>query len=233
MLTSTPSSQWRFTRNENQQWISQGTGPVLQLHGTAEGHVPASQGLTKRGPLEKGMANHSSILALRTPWTIWKGKRYDTERWASQVCRCPVCYWGRAEKKLQKEWRGWAKVERMPSCAVSGGESQVRRCKEQYWMGTWNVRSVNQGTLDAVKKEVARVNIGVLGITELKWEWENLITMTIILTTVDKNPLEENGVVLTVNKRVWNAVLMCSFKNERMISVRLQGEPFSITVIEV
>ena len=61
---------------------------------------------------------------------------------------------------------------------------------------------MNQGTLDAVKKEVARVNIGVLGITELKWEWENLITMTIILTTVDKNPLEENGVVLTVNKRV-------------------------------
>ena len=69
-------------------------------------------------------------------------------------------------------------------------------------MGTWNVRSVNQGTLDVVKKEVARVNVGVLGITELKWEWENLITMTIILTTVDKNPLEENGVVLTVNKRV-------------------------------
>ena len=61
---------------------------------------------------------------------------------------------------------------------------------------------MNQGTLDVVKKEVARVNIGVLGITELKWEWENLITMTIILTTVDKNPLEENGVVLTVNKRV-------------------------------
>ena len=69
-------------------------------------------------------------------------------------------------------------------------------------MGTWNVRSVNQGTLDVVKKEVARVNVGVLGITELKWEWENLITMTIILTTVDKNPLEENGVVLKVNKRV-------------------------------
>ena len=61
---------------------------------------------------------------------------------------------------------------------------------------------MNQGTLDVVKQKVARVNIGILGITELKWEWEKLITMIIILTTVDMNPLEENGVALTVNKRV-------------------------------
>ena len=61
---------------------------------------------------------------------------------------------------------------------------------------------MNQGTLDVVKQKVARVNIGILGITELKWECETLITMIIILTTVDMNPLEENGVALTVNKRV-------------------------------
>ena len=61
---------------------------------------------------------------------------------------------------------------------------------------------MNQGTLDVVKQKVARVNFGILGITELKWEWEKLITMIIILTTVDMNPLEENGVALTVNKRV-------------------------------
>ena len=48
--------------------------------------------LTKCGPLEKGMANHFSILALKTPWTE-KSKRYDTERWTPQVCRCPICYW--------------------------------------------------------------------------------------------------------------------------------------------
>ena len=52
--------------NEDQQWVNQGAGHVLQLHGVAEGHVPASQGLTKCGPLEKGMANHFSILVLRT-----------------------------------------------------------------------------------------------------------------------------------------------------------------------
>ena len=61
---------------------------------------------------------------------------------------------------------------------------------------------MNQGTLDVVKQKVARVNIGILGITELKWECETLITMIIILNTVDMNPLEENGVALTVNKRV-------------------------------
>ena len=60
---------------DSQQWDNQGTGHVIQLHWEAKGHVPARQGLTKRGPLEKAMANHLSILALRTPWTLWKGKK--------------------------------------------------------------------------------------------------------------------------------------------------------------
>ena len=56
-------------------------------------------------------------------------------------------------------------------------------------MRTWNVRSMNQGKLEVVKQEMARVNTDILGISELKWE--NLIQMTIISTTVGKNPLEE------------------------------------------
>ena len=56
--------------------------------------------------------------------------------------------------------------------------------------------------------------------------------MTIISTTVEKNPLEKNGVAIVVNKRVWNAVLGCNLKNNRMISVCFQGKPFSITVIQ-
>ena len=51
---------------------------------------------------------------------------------------------------------------------VSGDESKVLICKEQYWIGTWNVRSLNQSKLDVVKQEMARVNIDVLGISELK-----------------------------------------------------------------
>ena len=56
-----------------------------------------------------------------------------------------------------------------PVVDVSGGESKVQSCKEQYCLGTWNVRSMNQGKLDVVKQEVARVNIDILGISELKW----------------------------------------------------------------
>ena len=52
---------------------------------------------------------------------------------------------------------------------VPGGESKVRYCKEQYYIGTWNVRSVNQGKLEVIKQEEARVSVDILGISELKW----------------------------------------------------------------
>ena len=52
---------------------------------------------------------------------------------------------------------------------MSGGESKVQCCKEQYCIGTWNVRSMNQGKLDVVTQEMARVNIDILGISEFKW----------------------------------------------------------------
>ena len=75
------------------------------------------------------------------------------------------------------------------------------------------------------------MKIHILGIIELNGlEWANLIQMTIVFTTVGKNPLE---VALIVNKRVWNAVLRCSLKNDRIISVHFQGKPFSITEIQV
>ena len=57
-------------------------------------------------------------------------------------------------------------------CSVvdgSGGESNVQCCKEQYWIGSWSVKSMNQGKLDIVKQQIARVNIDILGICEWKW----------------------------------------------------------------
>ena len=75
---------------------------------------------------------------------------------------------------------------------VTGDRSKVQCCKEQYCIGTWNVRSMNQGKLEVIKQEMERVNIDILGISKLKWtEWVNLIQITIIRTTVGKNPLEE------------------------------------------
>ena len=75
---------------------------------------------------------------------------------------------------------------------VTGDGSKVQCCKEQYCIGIWHVRSTNQGKLEVVKQEMARVNIDILGISELKWTgmW-NLTQITIISTTVGKNPLEE------------------------------------------
>ena len=75
---------------------------------------------------------------------------------------------------------------------MTGNGSKVQWCEEQYCIGTWNVRSVNQDKLEVVE-QMARVNIDILGISELKWtEMElNLTQMIIISTTVGKNPLEE------------------------------------------
>ena len=64
---------------------------------------------------------------------------------------------------------GQSKQKRHPVVDVSGGESKVQCCKEQYCIGTWNVRSINQGKLEVVKQEMATVNVDILGISELKW----------------------------------------------------------------
>ena len=61
------------------------------------------------------------------------------------------------------------KQKQCPVVGVSGGGSKLRCCKEQYCIGTWNVRSMNQGKLEVVKQEMARVSIDILGINELKW----------------------------------------------------------------
>ena len=61
------------------------------------------------------------------------------------------------------------KQKQHPFVDVTGDRSKVQCCKEQYCIGTWKVRSINQGKLEAVKQEIARVNINILGISKLKW----------------------------------------------------------------
>ena len=95
-----------------------------------------------------------------------------------------------------EEWRSNSKKneemepkqKQHPAVDVTGDESKVQCCKEQYCIGTWNVMSMNQGKLGVVKQEMARVNVDILAISELKWV--NLTQMTIISTTVGRNPLE-------------------------------------------
>ena len=84
------------------------------------------------------------------------------------------------------------KQKQYPVVDVTGDRSKVRCSKEQYCIETWNVRSMNQGKLEVVKQETARVNTDILGISELKWTGMGEVTqMTIISTTVGRNPLEE------------------------------------------
>ena len=61
------------------------------------------------------------------------------------------------------------KREQYPAMDVTGDRRKVQCCKQQYCIGTWNVRSMNQGKLEVVKQEMARVNVDVLGISELRW----------------------------------------------------------------
>ena len=61
------------------------------------------------------------------------------------------------------------KQKQYPVVHVTGDRSKIRCCKEQYCIGTWNIRSMNQGKLEVVKQEMARVNVDILGISELKW----------------------------------------------------------------
>ena len=117
---------------------------------------------------------------------------------------------------------------------VTGDRSKVQCYKEQYCIGTWNVRSMNQGKLEVVKEEMARVNVSILGISKLKWTGIGEFNSDDhYIYYCGQESLGRNGVAIMVNKRVQNVVLGCNLKNDRMISVHFQGKPFYITVIQV
>ena len=85
-----------------------------------------------------------------------------------------------------------------------------------------------------VKQEMARVNVDILGISELKWtEMGEFNSDDHYIYYCGQESLRRNGIAIMVNKRVRNAVLGCNLKNNRMISVSFQGNPFNITVIQV
>ena len=93
---------------------------------------------------------------------------------------------------------------------------------------------MNQGKLEVVKQEMARVNIDILGFSKLKWTGMGEFNSDDhYIYYCRQESLRRNGVAIIANKRVQNAVLGCNLKNHRMISVHFQGKPFSITVIQV
>ena len=93
---------------------------------------------------------------------------------------------------------------------------------------------MNQGKLEVVKQEMLRVNVDTLGISELKWTGMGEFNSDDhYMYYCGQESFRRNGVAIIVNKTVWNAVLGCNLKNDRMISVRFQGKPFNIMVIQV
>ena len=109
------------------------------------------------------------------------------------------------------------KQKQYPAVDVTGDRSKVRCCKEPYCIGTWNVRSMNQGKLEVIKQEMARVNVDILGISELKWTGMGELNSDDHY--IYYRGQESHGVAIMANKRVRNPVLGSSLKNDRMISV--------------
>ena len=117
---------------------------------------------------------------------------------------------------------------------VTGDGSKVPCCKEQYCIGTWNVRSTEQGKLEVVKQEIARVNINILEINELKWAGMGEFNSDDPHTYYCGQEFHRRiGLAFIVNKSIENAVLGCNLKNDGLISVYFQGKPLNITVIQV
>ena len=126
------------------------------------------------------------------------------------------------------------KQKQYPVVDVTADGRKVQCYKCQYNIRTWNVKSINQGKLEVVKQEMARLNVNILRISELKWIGMGEFNSDDHYMYYSwQASLRRNGLAIMVNKRVQNAVAGCNLKNYRMNSVRFQGKPFNITVIQV
>ena len=96
---------------------------------------------------------------------------------------------------------------------VSGDENKIWCCKEQYFMGTWNIRSMNQGKLDMVKQDMVRININILGSSELRWMGMGKFNSNDrYIYYCGQESQRSNGVILIINKGIWNVVIGSNLK---------------------
>ena len=145
-----------------------------------------------------------------------------------------------AQFATAEEWRNNSRKNeemdpKQKQCPIEDvtGDGSKRLCyKDPPCIGTWNVRSMNQKELAVVKQEMARRNINILGVRELKWTGMCEFNSDDPIYYYGHKSFRRNGVVLIVNKRVQSTVLGCSLKDDKMISVHFQGKPLNITVIK-
>ena len=133
-----------------------------------------------------------------------------------------------AQYATEEQWRNNSrkneemepKQKQHPVVDVTSDGSKVRFCKEQYCIRTWNVRSMNQGKLEVIRQEMARMKVDILGISELKFTGMGEFNSDDhFIYYCRQESLRRNRVTLIVNRRVRNTVLGCNLKNDRMISV--------------
>ena len=126
------------------------------------------------------------------------------------------------------------KQKQHPVVDVTGDRNKVRSCKEQYCIGTWNVRSTNQGKLEVVKQEMARVNVDILGISELKClGMGEFNSDDHCIHYCGQESLRRNGVALIVNKSLKCSSWVKSQKGENDLCSLPRQTLFNITVIQV
>ena len=105
--------------------------------------------------------------------------------------------------EITPESRDGAKAKQHPAADVTGDVSKVPCCKEQYYIRTWNVRSMNQGKLKEVKQEMVRLNVDILGISNLKWTGIGEFNSDDhYIYSCGKESLRRNGIIIIVNKRI-------------------------------
>ena len=138
-----------------------------------------------------------------------KRHRYDTERWTQYVSNMLLDKSGEiAPERMKRQSQRENNTQMWMWLVV-----KVVWCCKEYCIRTWNVKSMNKHKLEVVKQEMARVNINILGISELKWTGMGEFNSDDhYIYYCGQESLRRNGVAIMVNKRVWNAVLRDNLK---------------------
>ena len=158
-----------------------------RMWSTGEGNGKPLQYSCLENPMNSIKRQNDRILKEQLPRSV--GAQYATgDQWRNNSRK------NEGMEPMQKQY---------PVVDVTGDRSKVRCCKEQYCIGTWNVRSMNQGKMKQIKQEIARMNIDILGISELKWTaMGEFNSDNNYIYYCGQESLRRNGVPIMVNKRV-------------------------------
>ena len=183
-----------------------------RMWSTAEGNGKPLQYSRLENPMNSMKRQNDRILREELPRSV--GAQYAT--------------WDQWRNNSRKNEGMEPKQKQYPGVDVTGDRRKVQCCKEQYCIGTWNDRSMNQSKSEVVKQDMERVKVDILGTSELRWtRMGEFNSEDHYIYYCGQECLRRNGVAITVNKRVRNAVFGCNLKNDRMVSVHFQGKPFN------